>query len=480
MTTQIDKTMQFLGWPISKLRAALKSYRAAKTGMDEFGYLSGVKLTSGAAAALLGEAYVRGLIGIVDEEGNPSDDGCFGLTRAGSAVAAATARNRTKKESARLVLDRVLNKAESLSSDETTPIKVSKIWVFGSYIDPRRPDVGDLDVVIESRFTNVAGTADFQTRLAYIRKKYPNLLPSGFRPILGDMDSYFVDRYIYGARRPGLIAPNDLHTLCSLGCPCSLYFDIDRGGIIEPEFHQRHPNSPGRANHILDKLSMPDFPPMREYVFTPAVVATSAFVGHDKHPRIDSVASTNGTTVEESFLLVSHRWFAPLKFKRSLTFGESEWTYQADLDMPNGMAKGGKKIGELYGPNIRNALDLMQADILRLAAFRHEQGAMVSIIADVELSTSVKSWEGDYDRWHRRYILEDHESLQLDAFPDLYSWGVDFMVDDEGTGYVGPDQLEEGETWGEFGFPFSEKSYQEWKSRVEAATSPGAARSPKP
>lgn len=470
MTTQIDKTMHFLGWPISKLRAALKSYQVGKTGLDEFGYLSGVKLTAGAAGALLGEAYLRGLIDIVDDEGRHTDDGGFGLTRSGLAIAAATARKRTKKESAKTVLDRVLSKAEDLSRDKDTPIKISKIWVFGSYIDPRRKDVGDLDVVIETEFTGIHGTADFRNRLAYVRERYPDLLPSGFNPIFGNMDGYFVDRYLCGARRPGLIAPNDVNTLCSLGCPCALYFDINQGGIIQPVHHHRHPDSPGRSNHILDKLTMPDFPPMREFVFTPAVVATMEFADRRRHPQIDIETRTDGEATEESFLLKRHNRCAPLKVTRRITFGESDWSYDASLDMPTGMAKGGNKLGDLRAPDIRNALDLMHADILRLAAFRHDKGEMVSIIADVSLSKSVNSWVSDHDRWRFSNLIGDHPTLELDAIPDLYSWGLDCMVDGAGTGYIGPDQMDENETWDEFDFPFSEEAYAEWKSKLQPAT----------
>jgi predicted nucleotidyltransferase len=452
---------------MSKLRAALKSYQVGKTELLDYGCLSGVKLTSGAAGALLGEAYLRGLVGLVDDEGMPAADGGFGLTRAGLAVAAATARKRIQKDKAKVILDKVLSKADELSRDKVAPIKISRIWVFGSYIDPRRKDVGDLDVVIETQFTDVQGTRDFRTRLAYVRKQYPDLLPSGFDPIFGNMDGYFVDRYIYGARRPGLIAPNDVHTLCSLGCPCALYFDIDRGGIIQPDFLHRHPDSAGRSNHILDKLAMPEFPPMGKYEFTPAVVATGAFANRGMPPKIDIETWSDDTTIQETFLLDSHSWRAPVKMTRRLTFGPTAWSYDAVLDMPSGMSRGGKKVGELYPPDIRGVLDLMHADLLRLAAFREEQGAMVSIIADAELSKTVNSWVDDHDRWRFGNLIEDHKSLDLDAVPDLYSWGLHCSVDGAGTGYIGPDDMVEDEIWEDFEFPFSEERYLEWKSTVE-------------
>ena len=185
MTTHIDTSMEFLGWPVSKLRAVLRAQNVGKGSFGDVGHLSNVKLTSGAAAAMIGEAFLRGFIAKVDEEGNPDPNGGYGLTRPGKAIASATAMRRTKKASAERILDGVLAKAAELAVDGVTPIKVSKIWVFGSYIDPTRPDVGDLDIVIETRFTGIEGTASFRRRLEYIRDRYPGLLPSGFDPIFG-------------------------------------------------------------------------------------------------------------------------------------------------------------------------------------------------------------------------------------------------------------------------------------------------------
>ncbi|MCV9963860.1 hypothetical protein OIU34_18450 [Pararhizobium sp. BT-229] len=461
MTTHLDTSMEFLGWPVSKLRAVLRAQNVGKSSFGDVGYLSAVKLTSGAAAAMLGEAFLLGFIAKVDEDGNPDPNGGYGLTKSGKAIAAATAMRRTKKDNAKRILERVLAKAAELAVDAVTPIKVEKIWVFGSYIDPSRPDVGDLDVVIETRFTGIDGTSSFRRRLEYIRDRYPGLLPSGFDPIFGGMDDYFVNRMLYGARKPALLAPNDIPTLISLGCPCALYFDIDNGGIIEPQFHARHPDSPGRSNTVSEKLAMPEFELMKEFSFTPPVVATHEFLMGGGGADVEVTTSRLDSAMEDSFVLDSYPRMVPMTVKRKLTFSDTEWAYEASLSVPKGMSKGGRNVDGRYRPDIRNAVDLLHADILRLAAFRQEQGAKVEIYADVSLSKSVKTWESDYDFRHRRFVLHDHETLGLDAFPTPFSWGVDFALDGYGGGYIGPAMMDDDD-WDSATLPFSRNEYEAW------------------
>ena len=471
MTTQIDSTAKFLGWPVSKLRALLKSYHVGKNSFLDYGCLAPVKLTGGAAAGLLGEALARGLIGRVDAEGDPSPDAGFSLTMAGRAVAAATALKRTRKATARKVLDRLLHNAVALSGEAAAPIKVARIWVFGSYIDPSRDDVGDLDVVIETYFTGIEGTASYTRRLAYITERYPEFLPAVFKSqLIQDPDGHFINRMLYGTRKPALLAPNDIETLTSLGCPCALFFDNAKGGIIEPEYHRRHPASHGRADHIREKLVMPGFPPMSQFRFTSPIIANLHFLRGLRTGDVETNFSQIGQVMEDKFLLETSPRRVPITMKRKLTFDTAEWIYEASMSVPQRMSVGGHAINGRHAPDNRAAFDLVHADILRLAAFRHDQMAKVHIFADVTISKTLGAWDKTLDHTLSLVGLHDHAYLGLDAFPDQYSWGVDLCFNGTGRGYIGPSTMD-ADDWEHMRLPFTKAEYDEWRSGLPSGAS---------
>lgn len=364
MTNHLDKTSEVAGMPASKLQAVLSSWTKGKT-VQELSRLSKVDARPGIVAALLGEAWLRDLISTVDDRWLHDDDGMLGLTRSGVAVIAAEKRGRTSKEKANAVLQDMLRRVEDLSKDPKAPMKVDKIWVFGSLLDESKDDVGDIDVVIESYRT---GVVPFREMHDYVEENYPGVITDSFRYWRDHASEVFLNKAVFGPRRHRLLAPNDISTLQGLHAPCAVVFDRARGGIVDPEVLPHHPNSTERAEWIRDRLVLPDLSERRdEFVPTPPFV-----VSHHFRKRAPKAVTEPPREHEagDSFRLSDIQENSAL-VRREFTFGEREWLCSFTIEKLDL-----REEHQAYGSHWNSLsladqiVTLAHADLARLADYR--------------------------------------------------------------------------------------------------------------
>ncbi|NTF17428.1 hypothetical protein G6L37_03250 [Agrobacterium rubi] len=467
MTTFLDTTQTVLGFPVAKLKALLTSWD--RTGKDyyDLSRLAGVSVSYGATAALIGEAWRLGLIGFTDADRSEWDtEPRLGLTLGGAALVTAVSRARTSKQKASVVVDQLLSNAQELMSDAKSPVKPDRIWIFGSYIDPEKDDVGDIDIVVESSRTNVV---EYSGMLAYIRSNYP-----GFLPKLTGFDRYapcgvFERRKLYGTRRHPLLAPNDIGTLERLHRPCALFFDAARGGIIEPEFHQYHPNSKERSSSIKERLVMPDLEGAARFELTNPIVLDERFSTAVSEKEFGSL---NHQTREDgdSFLL---RWSEPsddgIVVTRTVDLFEDAWccTYEVSADTV------ADKPHAAWRTLAEKLTVLAEADLLRLAVHRDDLGSMVEISIDIRLAEGCKS---DHPLRHllqsrTSYGSDILESKDYPAIPDSMAFGLFLLHEGTGSGLCCPCDLSDHD-WDEARFPFTRYEYEEWADKHDVTPVP--------
>ncbi len=267
MTTNIKSTDKFMGHPVTKLRAILRSWAKGTRAPNELAHLAPVKLSPGAVTAFLAECLERELVTVGVDPEIPENipnrerfsDGV--LSNAGFAITGASAKKRSSKDAAAKVLDAILRNASILGNDDKATIAIDKIWVFGSFIDPSKSDVGDLDIVIERKAAPLGDAMGFYERTKYLEATYPGSIPESANPFL--KEEIWFSKMIYGERKHHLVAETGLQTLKDLYRPCQLVFDRASGGKIEPIYYDHHPESVGRSNTINPRLEMPDLSPNR-------------------------------------------------------------------------------------------------------------------------------------------------------------------------------------------------------------------------
>lgn len=147
MTVIIAKGDEFRGVPLVKVRNILKAWRYRGKGPIDISERKDVDMDPRVVLAVLQEARDMGFIGKEDDGWRNARDG---LTPAGKAIAFSKARPRMAKDDARRVLEGLLSNAARLNAERGFPVKVDRVWLFGSIIDETRLDVGDIDVVIET------------------------------------------------------------------------------------------------------------------------------------------------------------------------------------------------------------------------------------------------------------------------------------------------------------------------------------------
>lgn len=245
MTVHIPKGATFLGVPIITVRNVLKAWKhGSSSGAAEIAKRKDVDLDPRLVMILLEEFRDRELIG-------PEDDGCGqmidGLTDRGRAVVAATGQKRISKSDAQKILDGFVANCVALNRANSTPFSISKVWLFGSLIDPGKADVGDIDIVVELEdspaskqlYKEAAKAFDIYHNFEFIEH------------------AQVKHRLLYGKQRHSRLAPNDISTLRDLACPCQVIFDRMQGSVNEPML-PKHPLATVRAEHIDDKLVFPD------------------------------------------------------------------------------------------------------------------------------------------------------------------------------------------------------------------------------
>ncbi|MFS8053254.1 hypothetical protein QD357_10490 [Rhizobium sp. BR 317] len=460
MTVILDKSVEFLGFPASKLQTVLGAWVRAGAWPNTVSDNKKAELRGGVVSAMLGEAWLRGLISTVGHERKEAADGRLSLTEAGATLVTAQKRGRTAKEKAGKVLKGLLDRAQKLSQDAEAPAAADRIWVFGSYVNPEKTEVGDLDVAIECGRTGVVpyGGAIGE----YIKKHYPGIVPEDSGDWKrGRFESSFLSKMLYGARRHPLISETDIGILKDLHCPCALVFDRERGGIIEPEYFEHHPDSKRRGDNIYERQVMPDlgvagtaFEPTPHFVVLPqfangasAKAIEAAVSAHDENPNRFTIKSISGPS---------------LTVERRMEFGHRRWELTYWI-----VDGGGDNSAQWEGGAARRLAALAHADLVRLAEHRAQSLGMEEIVVNVE--PALHGPDSALAREIRASLFDclSDEDEPAGIAPSR-AYGVHLHCCGGGIGFSAPHAYDD-EAWEAAGdtVPFSREEYEQWAEPLE-------------
>jgi hypothetical protein len=296
---------------------------------------------------------------------------------------------------------------------------------------------------------------------AYIDEHYPDVLPAGFDPGgRRSAEEVFKEKMVFGARRHPLLAPNTIDTLVRMHEPCALFFDASRGGRIEPEFHPHHPVSTGREG-IRDRLSMPDLSEAERFEFTNPIVVDGLFSRGSREAYFDGMRHAIKEDGDEFTLRGHADPDQGIAVRRSIHWGNDTWYCEISIDTATAAA--GDLPSSAWWMFARRIALLAQADILRLAAHRHEIGAMQEIEVDVTLDSSYaadhplrRDLASEIRRMGERMSSEDRPAL-----PSEMAFGAILCLELNGQGISRPCDFSE-EEWEKSELPFSREEYETW------------------
>jgi hypothetical protein len=454
MTTTIRPRATLLGHPTTKLRTMLSCWAKGKRDLSSFTNLKSVALSPAAVLALLGEAHDRGLFHsfvpdyIAEDRPDRENHRVSRLSDAGSAVAIATATGRTSKKVAKRVLDAILANAATLSNDPNALYCVDQIWVFGSYINSAKADVGDLDLVVTRKRLPLADEMNYAQRHAHLVRHYPGIEPTN-ADIFWGHERWF-NKMVYGPRRHRLVFEETMETLVGLHQPCALVFDQSRGGIIEPEYFEHHPESTERSADIRNRLVMPDLEQIpEEFRFVSAELHTPAFIGQTWHgltviwdkshtrqevQRMLKDIPINGREHFAILVETDSKMHALLHVHRTVTFDASAWHYDMNITCLY-MAKDASFDRSAKEIGAEMLWTLFNADVIRLAARRAHLGGFEDINASMLMcrrTRSIQEFEDHIENLHQRWFFERKGYIHL---PENQRFGIMLTYEGAGGGY---------------------------------------------
>lgn len=430
MTTNIGKDDKFLGYPAIKLRDLLKVWERGKRTPNEIAKDKALGLSANACAAMLSESYERGFMEF-DEYGR------MDLSDAGRAVAWASAQKRSSKNAADKVLGTILDNAMKLSKDENAPIEIDQIWLFGSYVNPAKADIGDLDIAFSTRKRPFAADMSWREINAVIDDNYPGLLPESVDP--WRQGRHWVNRMLFGKRKHPLISATDIDTLKDLHQPCRLVYDNSQGGVVAAVDYPHHPDSRRRESHVRERLHMPDLSTnLAPFELTSARIQMSArnmaveapcVIGYDRMTEEDleklASAPLDG---KGSFAFVADDTGGRAIFHvtREVDLSGDVWQYRMNIDavqMPKKFDFGhytartyAECIGAFFG-----------ADVLRLADRRAAMGLNVSIDCDLAMDINSRNASEFIDQMQNETALLVSDDLTSVRLPEKYMHGIEIF-----------------------------------------------------
>ena len=286
MSVSIAKGSQFLGVPLLVARNVLRAWTGCRN-VQVIGQRRDVALHSATVAVMIEEFRQRGLIGREQRGLRSVDDD--GLTQAGRALASAKGNKRAPRAKAQAIFDAYIENCAKLNARTDLPFRIEQVWLFGSMLNEEREDVGDVDFV--PIFSRTSDALDFDEE----QRQYDRLADSLGISRRGLLDGVFIDERVRsrltlnGSRHP-LLAPNNLEQLTSLGAPCRLVFDAERGGRVDDPVLPRHPESRGKSDGIGPPRTMPrlDAPQGSVEPSASSIAIPSFILGHDALVRISA------------------------------------------------------------------------------------------------------------------------------------------------------------------------------------------------
>lgn len=456
MTNHLDKNARVVGMPMAKLQAVLSSWNKGKS-VQELARLSKVDARPGVTASLLAEAWIQKLVSTVDDRWLEDQNGRVGLTRAGVAVIAAEKRGRTSKAKADAVVQELLGRADKLSKDDKAPVKVDKIWIFGSFLDEDKDDIGDIDIVVETYDTGVVARSEMHD---YIEENYPGVITESFRYWRDYAEDVFLNKAVFGPRRHRLLGPNDLNTLKGLHAPCAIFFDRTCGGIVEPDILPHHPDSEGRADWIRDRLILPDMSKRPDdFTPTPPFVVSRDFRRYAQADILDRPEAVREGD-KDSFWLTDIYGNRALILRQFL-FAEREW--RCSLSIVTWEALGEAECRRAYDDQLDLAsqiVTLAHADLLRLADHRDHHASMHDISIKIVTTNAPRSLIEAIDTTiNRAFTREDMRQ----AMPDHFAFGLSLLRGASGAHYASPSEYNDQDWLAmQENLPFTKLEYERW------------------
>jgi predicted nucleotidyltransferase len=155
---RIDRNERIAGQPILRVRDCLRPYMGDDNTM--FGknlIVERLKVSERKAGQILRELKARGLIESAQGKFGKFGKGYFILTMKGNAFAGAHALKPISRAKAdKILADFMKRVAEVNSSDEITDY-VHEVRVFGSFLNKKAKDLGDIDLAVDTRRREVPG-----------------------------------------------------------------------------------------------------------------------------------------------------------------------------------------------------------------------------------------------------------------------------------------------------------------------------------
>lgn len=138
---KIDRKTLICGIPIIKIRDFMRRYRtpgsfSLQTIMEYF------ELTKPSGINLLNELLNSGYA-----EQTKTDE--YEVTVRGNALAQVRFVKRMDKAKADKIFDEFMKRVAEVNEDENYIYRVSKLYLFGSYLNPETDDYGDIDIAYE-------------------------------------------------------------------------------------------------------------------------------------------------------------------------------------------------------------------------------------------------------------------------------------------------------------------------------------------
>lgn len=139
----IDSTDAISGIPILRVRGLMRSLQGRWMELDHIA--GALEIDEQAARALIDELVGRGYLEPFDDFSRP----VWVSTIAGSALAMASAAAPVKRSTAERQLAAFLGRLDEVNADGELLHWCTRVWLFGSMLDPVRDRVNDIDLAIE-------------------------------------------------------------------------------------------------------------------------------------------------------------------------------------------------------------------------------------------------------------------------------------------------------------------------------------------
>lgn len=449
MTTQINLKDEFRHISMAQLRQILISWET-KGNLTSIGSHSKVKMSGPWVLAILHEALQEGLLQPFNADEFHTT---HGLSEAGEAIAKATARKRSPKETGAKILASIIENAEKLNSHPQAVVRVNKIWVFGSFIDPTKNDIGDLDIALE--YSQTALFHGNALRKQYYDEHFPELKMGNVQPFWL-MPHKFLQRSLYGSTRSPLISEAQVLELIELHAPCALAYEHNVGAIQPLQPIPHHPSSMGRTENVGERLSIPVLGAMQqEFSPTAATILTRharslwgryvEIQTQSLPKRLAAKVSPAPTLDPEQRFAITFRssddtfkpYFALIE--RSADTTHERWNYDFRISMQtveNARVKFDKNDQFALGEIVKM---MVGADMFRLACLRRDLDPTAQISMNIHVNADNKTFP--------KLWAEVQTEAQANIFydEDLVPAGLLYGIsihDEEQSGYSTPHVFE--------------------------------------